>query len=166
MAESKSMDLKECTIIFSDGTGTPNTLELKIDEGNLTWSEKRNITAKKDRGVLDYMKENEQEACEVNLECRFSSLKASSGDPVTPYEFLKLSGAASGYKSTGPLCSASALDLIVKVNHVCGTTIEDEIITFADFTYTDIGGDFKAGTLSVKGMCLIIGPTSVRTVLV
>lgn len=161
--EPKGMDLKNCTVTLEDGASTPNTLDLKIDEGNITWSEKRNITAKKDRGILDYMKEGDQEACEVKLECRFAALTSSSGDPVTPYEFIK--GQGSNYVSTSPECSATAINIIVTVDQDCGTSVEDEIIVFSDFTYTQIDGDFKAGTLSVSGLCLEVGPSSTRTTL-
>lgn len=165
MAESKAIDLKEVTLLFRDGKTTPSELEFKFDEGNITWTVHRNITVKKDRGILDYMKEEDQEAMKVNLEGRFHEITSSSGDPVSPFEFLTFSGAAAGYTSTSPLCSASAIDIIVKVNHACGTTIQDEIMTFADFTYEDIGGDFKAGSISISGVCLAVFPTSVRTVL-
>lgn len=163
MAEPKQMDLKDCSVFLVDGTNTPNELELKIDEGNITWSRKRNIEVKKDRGVLDYMKEGDEEAMDVKLECRFSTLKSSSGDPVTPYEFFTKTGAASSYASTAAVCAADAVDIRIEVDRNCGTTVEDEIITFSDFTYESIDGDFRAGTLSVSGKCLAVGPTSVRT---
>lgn len=166
MAEPKAMDLKNCTVIFRDGTSpTPYELEIKVDEGNITWEEKRNIEVKRDRGELDYMKEGDEEPCEVSLECRFACLISSSGDSVTPYEFLKKSGAASSYVSTAGLCAADAIDIVVEVDQDCGTTVEDEIITFSDFTYESIGGDFKAGTFSVKGKCNAVGPSSTRTTL-
>jgi hypothetical protein len=78
---------------------------------------------------------------------------------------LKKTGAAAAYKSTAAVCAADAVDIVVEVDHNC-TGVEDEIITFADFTYSEIGGDFKAGTLSLSGMLNSIGPTSVRTTLV
>lgn len=166
MAEGKALDLKNCTVTLRDGATTPNTLELKIDEGNLTWESSRNIEVKRDRGIIDYFKEGDQEPMSVNIECRFHEITSSSGNPVSPFEFLTLTGGASAYISTSPLCSAHACDVVVEVDQNCGTTIADEIITFADFTYEKIGGDFKAGTLSVSGKCLAIVPTGVRTTLV
>lgn len=167
MAEPKAMDLKNCTVILKDGTTpTPFELELKIDEGNIQWERKRNIEVKKDRGNLDYLKEGDQEAMTLQLECRYTSIKSSSGDPITPYEFLTKTGAASAYKSTSDLCAADTVDVVVETNQSCGTTVEDEITTFADFAYESIGGDFKAGTLSVSGVCNVVGPTAVRTTLV
>lgn len=166
MAEPKAMRLKNCTIRFIDGTSpTPEELEIKIDDGNLTWTEKRNIEPKLDRGELDYFEEGDDVPCELTLDCRFSALTSSSGDDVTPIEFLKKTGNASAFKSTAALCAADAIDIEVEVSHECGTSIEDEIFTFSQFTYNSIGGNFKDGTLSISGMCNVIGPTSIRTTL-
>lgn len=166
MAEPKAMDLKNCTVKLVDGTTpTPNELELKIDEGNIQWERKRNIEAKKDRGNLDYLKEGDQEPMTVQLECRYSCIKSSTGDPVTPYEFLTKTGNASSFLSTGPLCAADTVDIVVETDQTCGTTVEDEITTFADFAYETIGGDFRNGTLSISGLCNAVGPTAVRTTL-
>jgi hypothetical protein len=166
MAEPKAMRLKNCTIRFLDGTSpTPEELEIKIDDGNLSWTETRTIDVKLDRGELDYLEEGDDVPCELTLDCRFSAVKSSSGDDVTPIEFLKKTGGASAYKSTAALCAADAIDVEVEVAHDCGTTIEDEIITFAQFTYEKIGGNFKDGTLSISGKCNVKGPTSIRTTL-
>jgi hypothetical protein len=72
-------------------------------------------------------------------------------------------GAASTYVTTSNACDPYAFDIIVKINGTCGTTIKDEIITFPDFTKQSIGGDFKSGQFSVKGICNALHPTSVRT---
>lgn len=163
MTERKSMDLKECTLVFSDGTGTPNTLDIDIDEGNITWTETYNVDVKLNRGLLDYFKAGDQAPMQVSLEFRFATLKSSSGDPVSPYEFATQTGAAASYATTGNACDPYAFDIIVEVNGNCGTAVKDEIITFPDFTKQEIGGDFKAGQFSMKGICNAIRPTSVRT---
>lgn len=165
MAVPKTIDLKECTVKFIDGSATPNTLDIKVDEGNLTWTETRQLEQKTDRGKLDYLKEGEEVGMKVSVDLRWDTLKASTGDPVTPFDFLHKQNAASTYKSTDVVCTADTIDIAVYINHNCGTTIEDEIITFAKFGYTEIGGDLKAGKLSVSGICNSKFPTSVRTVL-
>lgn len=163
MNPTGSIDLRNCTIKLVDGTTTPNTLTIHLDDGNIQWTHKRNIVMKKDRGVLDYMKELDEQEMEVSLECRFDTLKASSGDPVTPYEFFNLTGGASGYKSTNPACQPNACDIFIYVSYTCGTVIEDEIHQFPKFAFTEIGGDYKSGTLSVKGFCNAIKPVATRS---
>jgi hypothetical protein len=165
MAEPKAMDLKSCTIIFKDGTGTPNELELKMDDGTLQWTVARDIQVKLDRGEIDYLKEGDEVPMKIQIEGRFAAIKSSSGDLVTPFEFLTKTGGASAYLSTAAVCAADAVDIVVEFDHNCGTTVQDEIITFSDFTYEEIGGDFKDGTLSISGICNARFPTSVRTTL-
>jgi len=99
---------------------------------------------------------------EVTLECRFSAIISGDGEDVTPSEFLKKEGAASAYLSTSGDCEADTIDIVVEITHDCGTVL-DEIITFEKFAYTSIGGDFKAGTLSIQGTCVSVKPSSVRT---
>ncbi len=167
MAEPKTIDLKDCTFKMRDGTTpTPFTLAFKIDEGNLTWQERRNIEGVKDRGQLDYLKEGDKEFMTVSTEMRFHTLKASSGDPVTPNEFLKKTGGASAYKSTSGVCEADTIDIVVEVNRNCGTTVEDDIIVFPKFAYQELGGDFRAGTLSMSGICNATEPVTTKTTLV
>lgn len=157
-------DLRDAVLTLLDGAGTPNTLAIKFDEGNLTHSRKRNIEYKKDRGVLDHTREGEDEPLELNWEGRFHAITSSSGDPVTPTEFLEQQGAASGYISVGDLCEPYAVDVQLKFTPACGSpAIENEIITFGEFRFEEISGDFKAGTMGVSGKCAIVKPTAVRT---
>lgn len=163
MAERKSMDLKECTVTFSDGAGTAHTLAIDIDEGNITWTETYNVQVKLNRGLIDYFKKGDEAPMEVNIEFRFATLKSNTGDPVSPYEFATQTGAASAYVTTSNACDPYAFDIIVGINGTCGTSVQDEIITFPDFTKESIGGDFKTGLFSMKGKCNAVRPTSLRT---
>jgi hypothetical protein len=164
MAERKSMDLKECTLVFRDGTTpTANTLDVDVDEGNITWTETYNVEVRRNRGLLDYFKAGDEEPMQVSLEFRFATLKSSSGDAVSPYEFATKTGGAAAYTTTGNACDPYAFDIIVEVNGNCGTAVQDEIITFPDFTKQEIGGDFSSGQFSMSGICNAIRPTSVRT---
>lgn len=157
-------DLKECTLYLRDGDSPPNELEFKFDEGNLTYSRKRNIEYRKDRGILDETREGDEEPLEVSLEGRFNCVVSSSGDPLSVTEFLEMTGNGSSLVSTGGPCQPSAIDLVLEVDHDCDG-VDDEIVTFPEFRFEDIGGDFRAGTLSISGKCNVVRPTSVRTTL-
>ena len=165
-APTGSIDLKNCTLKFVDATTpTANSLDVHVDEGNIQWTRKRNIEAKKDRGILSYLKEGDQEPLEVNIECRFDVLKSNSGDAVTPFEFLEKTGNASSYTSTSPACEPYTIDIFVYNDNPCTGTTLDEIHQFSKFAFTEIGGDYKAGTLSVKGICNSLRPIATRTTL-
>lgn len=160
-----AVDLKDATIKILDGTTpTANEITLTIGEGNLTWSEKRNIEYVKDRGVLDTTREGDEEPVDVSLEVVFDNLTSSTGLPITPREALKQLGQASAWVTTGGECEPYAVDIQVDVDVSCGT-VEDERITFSEFRFEDIGGDFRAGTLSITGKCNETTPTAIRTVL-
>jgi hypothetical protein len=164
MAEPKKMDLKNCTVILRDGAGSPVELELKMDEGNLQFTHGRNIEVQLDRGIVDYLKEGDEVPLEVQFEGRFSAIRSSSGDDVTPYEFLTGTGRGTTIVSTSGVCEARACDIVVEVDHSgCGTTVVSESILFEDFTYEKIDGNFKDGTLSFSGKCKVLHPVGTRT---
>ena len=164
MTEPVIYDLKNATMKLVDGTGTPNTLTIKFDDGTLQFTERRNIDYRLDRGVIATaaVREGDEVPCEVSFQARFNAIVSSSGDPVTVMEFLKQNGAASAYASTGDACEPYAIDIHLEVDITC-TGVEDELITFSQFRYEEIGGDFGAGTLDVSGRCKEVGPTSIRT---
>lgn len=164
MAEPVTLDLKEGTIYFLDGATTPATLEVHLDDGNLQYTRRRNIEYKKDRGLLDHTREGDQEPMDVSLECRFNALKSQSGNPITLTEFLEREGAGSSLVTTGGACEPYAIDIHVQLNRNCGTT-QDEIFKFEEFRFEEIGGDFKAGTLSITGKCNRVKPSSELTTL-
>ena len=43
--------LRDGAIVIKDGTGTPKTVTVQCDEGNLTWTESQNAVEKMCRGV-------------------------------------------------------------------------------------------------------------------
>lgn len=157
-------DLKQCTLYLVDGSTPANQLEIKFDEGSLKYTRKRNIEYKKNRGLLDAVREGDEEPLEVSFEGRFNAIVSSSGDEVTVTEFLEKEGAASAYTTTGTACEPDAVDLVLEVSHDCGS-VEDEVVTFEQFRFESIGGDFKAGTISVSGKCNVVKPSAVRTTL-
>ena len=164
MPQPTVMDLKDVVIKFVDGSGTPKTLTLKMDEGNLTYSEKRNREYRLDRGIIDTVRDGDQEPLEVSLQGRFSALTSDTGEDVTVTEFLRQEGAASAHVTTATdTCAPYAIDIVAERTN-CGTVL-DEVITFSEFRYEEIGGDFGAGQLSITGKCNAVKPTSIRTAL-
>ena len=79
-------------------------------------------------------------------------------------EFLEREGAGSSLTTTGAACDPFAIDIHVEVDRDCGTT-QDEIMKFKQFRFEEIGGDFRAGTLSISGKCNKVKPESELTTL-
>lgn len=156
------VNIKNCTIKFKDGTS--NTLTLKVGEGTLTWSEKRNIQFLKDRGLLDTVREGDKVPVEVNIDLQWVYLSSQSSDTVpTPEEVLKQTGEASAWvTSDADTCKPYAIDIEIFDDVTCGGT-EDETITLSDFRYESIAHDLRAGTLKVSGKCNISEATVARS---
>lgn len=158
------IDLKNATLFIFDGTGTPNELEIKIGEGNFTYSEKRNIEYKKDRGLLDITREGDEEPMEISFDFVWEWVKSSTGYAITPFEALKQVGQASAWATSGAACEPYAVDLVVEVDVSCGT-IQDETLTFNEFRWESLDSDLRAGTVSCKGKCNSKVASSVRSTL-
>jgi len=75
-----SRDFKNATIKIQDGTTpTPNELIVVVGEGNVTFTERKNMDYVLDRGVLGSVREGDQAPVEVSLDAEWSYTK---GPPV------------------------------------------------------------------------------------
>lgn len=160
-------DLKQCTLTLKDATATPVEIEVKFDEGNLTFTHNKNIEYIKDRGVLDTAREGDQEPMSVSFQGRFNCIKSSTGNDLSIYEFLTNTG-ATALTTTGDACAPFACDIVLTVDHSdCdppgSDVVQDEEIIFEEFRAESIGGDFKAGQISVDGKSNRVHPTATRS---
>jgi hypothetical protein len=152
------IDLKNAVITFIEGGAA--TLEIKIGEGNLTYSEKRNVQYVKDRGELDYTRLGDEEPVDVSLDFVWEFLKgdtAGAGDVlITPEDFLKFRGGASAYVTTDPdPCAPACIDIKITYSVPCAT-IKDETILLKYFRYENLNHDLKAGSVSITGKCNVV----------
>jgi len=163
------VDLKQVIFKIKDGTTVPNEITITVGEGNLTWSEKKNIEYKLDRGTLDSVRLGDQAPVEVSFDIRWDFIMGSTatGALPTPYEALTNSGTAASWASadTADPCNPYAVDLEFVHTPACtltGTLNDVETITFTDFRYESIDFDFSSGQISVSGKANIEAPTVVR----
>ena len=145
------IDLKNATIKFKDGGS--NELEVKIGEGNLSWSEKVNRIYTLDRGQLNDVRNGDEEPMEVSIDAIWEFLKADSGDPPTPIDVLKQRGQASAWVSTDDdACRPYAIDIEVTYEPPCGGEA-DEVITLRDFRHEELQYDLRNASIAVTGKC-------------
>lgn len=144
-------------------TGTPpNILEVKIGEGNLTYTEKRNIEYRRNRGLLDTVREGQEEPVEVSFDLIWEYLKSDTNEPVTVKEALTRTGAAAAWTSTAiDPCEPYAVDLEVRYAPPCATD-KDELIVLQDFRWESLDHNLKDGAISCKGNCNITRAVSSR----
>lgn len=129
-------------------------LEMKIGEGNLTYDEKRNMEYKKDRGLIDTVREGDEEPIDVRLDIQWEWLSSAGTDTQpTPEEVLKKEGLASTWlTSAADVCEPYAVNIIIIYQPPC-VTVDGEVITLRDYRWESLSHDLRAGTLSTSGKC-------------
>lgn len=139
------IDLKDATISIN-GSGGDATL--KIGEGNFTYSEKRNIEFVRDRGLLDNVREGDEEPIDVKIDAVWEFF-SSSGSGIEGVE-----DAIKGVEGvTDSECNPYNCDITVSYESTCeggSFTINLDQFYWEEFAY-----DIKAGTISISGKCNI-----------
>lgn len=158
-----TIDLKHTTIRIRDGQVAdalaeppiegPNELEIRIGEGNLTYSERRNLEYRRNRGILDTVREGDEEPMEVNFEFEWEFLRSDTGEPVTIEESLKKVGAAAGWvSSSADPCEPYSIDLVIEYIPFCSDA-KSEVIVLEDFRWDSLDHNLSDGNVSCKGQC-------------
>lgn len=158
------IDLKNATVVIKDGTGTPEQITVTIGEGNLTWTERRNIEYTLDRGLLDEVREGDEVPVEVRFDFTWEYIKGSSTSGAVPTveDALKKVGAAAAWVSTdADACRPYAVDIHVFYLPDCGGGDEERIV-LSDFRWEQLDHDLRAGTVAVSGRCNITQATVTR----
>lgn len=163
----RQIDLKDATITIKDGGAgsAQNSLEIKIGEGNLAWTEKRNINYIKDRGNLDDVTEGDQEPMDVNFEFVWEYLKGASGSGAAPTikEALTKTGNASSWVSSDTdTCRPYAVDLEIAYIPTGCPASDQETITLPDFRHDELAHDLRGAQVACTGRCNATTATSVR----
>lgn len=136
-------------------TMLPHQLNIRIGDGNCSWTEKRPVTYVKDRGILDTVRLGDQDPVEVKLDFTWVFLASASGDAApTIEETMKKTGLASTWTtSSDDVCEPYCIDIEIEYTPPC--SVAPELYQLKDFRYEDLGHDLKAGQVSVTGKCNI-----------
>lgn len=160
------IDLKNCNLYILDATGS-NYIAVRIGEGTLTYSTKKDIVQRKSRGNLYQLREGEQQVTEISFQFVWDHI-TSSGDELPTVEEA-LSGLAPGWKSAsvdvdphGPYTTNLQLVNQVPCYGIAGGFIT-ETFNFPIFTYTDLSHSVKDSTVDCKGISNRSKPIIVRS---
>lgn len=160
------IDLRNSTITIWDGG--ENHIAVKIGEGNLSYSEKRNIEHVKRRGLLTTVREGDEEQLELELAFVWEYITSvGSSDPPTVEDALKRKGPAAAWASTSPDPKAPyCVNLQVDYQPPCIGEAAWETIVFPEFHYSDLHHSLKDATVDLKGTCnrVMASPTRVTPV--
>lgn len=154
-------DLKNCTVVIQD-SGAAHSISLKVCEGVLSYTEKKNMRYIRDRGLLSTVVEGDQEPVDVKFDAIWEHLKQGSGETATVEDAVKQRGGASAWVSSdSDACAPYAVDIVI-TQASCGGA-QTETITLSFFRYESIDHDAKNGTLVLSGKCNITQATVARS---
>jgi hypothetical protein len=158
------IDLKRAIVKIKDGSTPANEIEVKIGEGNLTYTESRNMEYTLDRGVLDEVREGDQVPVSVNFDFVWEYLKGSTGGGTPTIEdALKKRGEASDWVSVdADACRPYAVDLEITYSPTPVSCGDMEVILLQDFRYETLDHDLSGGTVAATGQCNVTEATVTR----
>jgi len=138
-------------------------LEIKIGDGNVTYTEANEYEYDLDRGVLDSVRAGDQVPMDVSLDFVYEYITTGTSETTSPMDALKQIGDASEWRSssTDP-CEPYAVDVEVIHTPIC-TTQEIETTVFPDFRSESREPDLGEASVSVSGRCNATQPTVTRT---
>jgi len=144
-------------------TFTSQQVEVKVGEGNLTWTEAKEYEYVLDRGNLDTVREGDEQPVEISLDFMFEHVTAGTGEDITVGDALRKTGNASEWiTSSEDTCEPYAVDLVVYRCQSCGTT-EDDVFMFNDFRWESLEYNVGDATISVSGRCNISTVNATRS---
>ena len=155
--------MNNATVKFKDGT--PFETEIKIAEGQLQWTESRNVEYQNSKGTLESTREGDEVPCQLSMNFIWEFLiNSSGGSPVYPYEALHFIGEAASWVSSDtadPCATPPSIDVEVTFDLSCSSE-DTEVYLFNFFRWETISPDGGNGQVAVAGNCKIVKPTVTR----
>lgn len=148
------IDLAHSTLYIRDRGS--NYIAVRIGEGNLSYTEKRNVIFAKNRGELsgDRVREGDEEPIDLNFQFVWDSITTHTalGSPITVEDAIKKLNGASGWVSTNtdpdaPFC----VDLQLDFSPACPNM--QETLYFFQFNWTSLAHSLKDATIDCTGSC-------------
>jgi len=134
-------------------TFLPQRITVKIGDGDLTWTESRELIYDRDRDLLDTVRLGQEQPVSIDLNFTFEYVTTQSGQLITPVDALKKKNEATEWvSSSSDLCEPYAVDIYVIHDVPCGTDY-DQDFRFADFRYESLDYSIKDATIAVSGQC-------------
>lgn len=143
-------------------TFLPQQLEVEVGDGNFTWTEAKEREYRLSRGVLNRVRNGDEQPVEVNFDFDWTVLRTGTGEVITPYDAIKGTGGAAGwYPSSGNPCEDYCVDVVMEYIPDCNSAVKETIV-FPQFRYDSIDPDMEAAAISCTGRCNVTEPTITR----
>lgn len=126
-------NLRDGELVIRDGSGSPKSLTLLLDEGDLSWTQKQRTIEVKDRGSIaaGHTRRGDDESVVLSFSAKWTQLLGGSvdgDDPLQLYEFLNFVSGA-GLQSTSSAGEQNTLQMEFTVFDPAG--VANEKIVFA-----------------------------------
>jgi hypothetical protein len=143
-------------------TFSSQQLEVKIGEGNITYTEKSDYTYLLDRDNLDTVKEGKDVPLDVKWDSVYEFITTGTSEEITPMDALKgINGASEWITYSKDPCEPYAVAIEVQQVPPCSTA-ESESTLFPDFRSEQREVNFKDATISINGKCNVTQPIVTR----
>jgi hypothetical protein len=143
-------------------TFTNQQIDIKIGDGNITYTENTNYDYDLDRGLIDTVREGDQAPMDVNIDFVYEYITTGTGEAITPMDAIKRKGGASEWvNGAADPCEPYAIDIEVEYTPPCGGA-EKELTLFPDFRPDSKEVDFGEAAVSVSGRCNALEPVITR----
>lgn len=146
----QTRNLRDGQITVRDGTATPLEVTLTLEMGDLEFEIVTENVQVKDRGNLDHVRPGDQMPSPLSFSVKLDRMHEASS-PVTLYNALTATGAASSWVTVGDAWEPYAVEVEFVVTDPAGGS-DDETITFTkvfkeSIKYTE-GADFNVVAFS------------------
>jgi len=137
-------------------TFLPQRIEVKIGEGNVTYTEAKEYEYLLDRGNLDTVREGDQQPMDVSIDFVYEHVTTGTGEDITVVDALKRQNDASEWvSSSDDLCEPFSVDIVIDHVTPCGNE-ENELTTLPDYRYESLEFDLGDATISTSGRCNVV----------
>ncbi len=144
-------------------TFQPIQIDIKVGDGNITYTEANEYEYDLDRGVLDTVRAGDEVPMDVSLDFVYEYITTGTSEAVSPMDALKKIGGASEWRSSSSdACEPYAVDLEIVHTPIC-TTQAIETTIFSDFRSDSREVDLGEASVAVSGRCNVTQPIVTRT---
>ncbi len=144
-------------------TFTANQLDIKIGDGNVTYTESNEYEYDLDRDLLDSVRAGAEVPIDVSLDFVYEFIVTGTGEAISPMDALKMRGGAAEWRSSSSdPCEPYSIDIEIVHTPIC-VTAEIETTIFPDFRSESREVNIGDANVSVSGRCNVTEPTITRT---
>lgn len=134
-------------------TFLPQQIEIRVGDGDLSWTEAREVLYDLDRDILDDVRLGPEQPLELNAAFVFEWAATGTGEPISPIDAIKrINDADEWVSSDSDQCRPYAIDVIVDHVVPCGTN-QDQRFSFEDFRWDSLEYSIQDAAITLTGRC-------------